>query len=122
MCGFSGLPKLRQLVSPSGSAPDAGEVARALEHRLDRARVRIAGHAPAVAVDRHGDRAAAAVGRELEHRGVGRLRPAHGARADDRVVLLEGEALGGHVRRAEQGQQGARRRRRPAPMRAGGSG
>ena len=42
MCGFSGLPKFRQLVRPSGSAPDAGEVLRALEHGLDRARVRVA--------------------------------------------------------------------------------
>ena len=83
MCGFSGLPKLRQLVRPSGSAPTHARL-RAHSSTASTAPVYgIAGHAPAVAVDRHRDRAAAAVVRELEHRGVGRLRPAHGARADD---------------------------------------
>ena len=57
MCGFSGLPKLRQLVRPSGSAPTQARLRRALEHGLDRARVRVAGHAPAVPVDRDGERA-----------------------------------------------------------------
>ena len=50
----------------------AGEVARALEHRLHRAGVGIAGHAPAVAVDRHGDRAAA---RRRPRAGAPRRRP-----------------------------------------------
>ncbi len=40
MCGFSGLPKLRLLVVPSGSRTDAGQVRGALEHRGDRARCR----------------------------------------------------------------------------------
>jgi hypothetical protein len=42
--------------------PDAREVARALEHGLGRTRVRIARHAPAVAVDRDRKSAASAVG------------------------------------------------------------
>ena len=55
MCGFSGLPKFRQLVSPSGSRADAGQVRGALEHGLDRPAVGVAGHAAPVAVDRDGD-------------------------------------------------------------------
>ena len=47
-----GLPKLRQLVSPSGSAPTQAQVLRALQDRLDRAPVRVTGNPPAVAVDR----------------------------------------------------------------------
>ena len=106
MCGFSGLPKLRQLVSPSGSAPTQARLARALEHRLHRARVRIAGHPPAVAVDR--DREGAARRRPARARAPRRRPPAgrrDGARAHDRVVLLEHPALAGDVGRAQQGEQ-----------------
>ena len=63
MCGFSGLPKFRQLVRPSGSAPTQARFARALEHGLDRAAVRVGGDAPAVAVDRDRDRGPRAVDR-----------------------------------------------------------
>ena len=82
---------------------DAGEVLGALEHRLDRAAVGIARDAAAVAVDRDRDRVAR-LG-ELEHGGVGRLRPADRSRADDRVVLLERPLLAGDrwARRAARG-------------------
>ena len=91
---------------------DAGEVLGALEHRLDRPRVGVAGDAAAVAVDRDRDRVAG-LG-QLQDRGVGRLRPAHRARADDRVVLLEGPALGGDAGGAAAAPAARPRRRRPA--------
>ena len=84
---------------PERLGADAGEVGRALEHGLDRAAVGVAGDAAAVAVDRDGDRAAA---RQREHRGVGRLGAAHGARADEAVVLLERPAARGEVGGAQQ--------------------
>ena len=100
---------------------DAGEVLGALEHRLDRARVGVAGDAAAVAVDRDRDRVAG-LG-QLQDRGVGRLGPAHRARADHRVVLLEGPALGGDAGGGEQRQQrllgrGARARASPGCRRS----
>ena len=90
---------------PERLGADAGEVGGALEHRLDRALVRIAGHPPAVPVDRHRQGALAAIRGEGEHGGVGRLGAADRARAHDRVVLLERPALARDARRAQQGQQ-----------------
>ena len=106
---------------------DAGEVGRALEHRLDRAPVGVARHAAAVAVDRHGDGALRPVVGELEHRGVGLLGAAHRARLHHRVVLLEQRPARADVGRAEQGEQrpppGPRTRAsRPAPGRSARSG
>ena len=95
---------------------DAGEVLGALEHRLQRPRVGVAGDAPAVAVDRDRDRVAGL--RQRQDRRVGGLGPAHRARADHRVVLLEGPALGGDVGGGEQRQQlllGRSRRRSASP-------
>ena len=54
----------------------------------------------------------AAIGLEREHRGVGGLRAPHRARADDRVVLLEHEALGGD-RSASRAAPAASRPRTP---------
>ena len=96
---------------------DAGEVLGALEHRLDRPLVGVAGDAAAVAVDRDRDRVAG-LG-QLQDGGVGLLGPAHGARADDRVVLLEGPALGGDAGSAEQGEQLLARRSRLRPASPG---
>ena len=64
---------------------------------------------------------------ELEHRGVGLLGPAHGARLHHRVVLLEQRPARAEVGRAEQREQhlgrvlGGERARR-APGRSGSSG
>ena len=51
--------------------------------------------------------AIADAGRQLQHRGVGGLGPAHGARADEAVVLLERPAAGGEVGAAQEREQQA---------------
>ena len=108
--GLLGVTEVEAVGEAQWLGPDAGEVARALEYGLDRARVGIARHPPPVAVDRHRQRAGSAVAIERQHRGVGRLRPPHRARADQRVVLLEGPALAGHVGGAKQGEDRLRPR------------
>ena len=104
---------------------DAGEVRAALDDGLDRAAVRVGGDAAAVAVDRDGDRGPRAVdvsGVERRQRIVGRvagaaarrrrglLGAADGARADDRVVLLERPAA-----RGEFAEPSSRAGSRPDP-------
>ena len=106
MWGFSGIAEVQAVGEPERLGADAGEVGRALEHRLDRAVVRVDRHAAAVAVDRHRDRAA---GLEHQHGGVGLLGAAHGARADHAVVLLERPPARRQVGAAEQGEQRAGR-------------
>ncbi len=109
-----GVAEVEAVGEPERLGAHAGEVAGALEHRLDRCRC--TDRRPRAGRCRRSTRRSRRSRRppvELEHGGVGRLRAAHGARPDDRVVLLEREALGGDVRRAEQGEQGARPDRRP---------
>ena len=105
MCGFSGLPKLRQLVRPSGSAPTQARLrahsstastapvygSQATRRPLPSIETAIAPLPPSPA--------------SVSTAASAALRPAHRARADDRVVLLEDAALGGDVRRAEQREQ-----------------
>ena len=118
MCGFSGLPKFRQLVRPSGSAP---------------AQARLAEHSStASTAPRYGstatrrplpsiETAMAGAAVEHQHRGVGRLGAAHGARADDAVVLLERPPARREVGAAQQRQQRARRRTSPSASMRGGA-
>ena len=108
MCGFSGLPKFRLFVVPERLGPDAREVRRALEHDADRPPVRVAGDAPAVAVDRRRD---AAPVLQPQHRGVRVVRAADRARLDDPVVLLEERQPRGDVGRGEQREERVARRR-----------
>ena len=104
--GLLRVAEVQAVGEPERLGADAGEVGRALEHRLDRAVVRVDRHAAAVAVDRHRDRAA---GLEHQHGGVGLLGAAHGARADHAVVLLERPPARRQVGAAEQGEQRAGR-------------
>ena len=87
---------------PERLGADAGEVGRALEHGLDGAAVRVAGDPPPVAVDRDRDRGSAL---QLQHCGVGRLRPPDGPRADEAVVLLERPAARREVGAPEQREE-----------------
>ena len=96
-----GVAEVEAVGEAEGLGADAGEVLRALEYRLDRAHVGLAGHPAAIAVDRDRDRPAGL--RDHQHRRVGGLGPARGPRSDHRVVLLEGPARRGDVRGAEQG-------------------
>src|SRR5213593_2436943 len=77
---FSGLPKLRQLVTASGSAPTQARLAAP------------SSIASTVAVD--GDRDRGAGLGHAQYRRIGGFRASHRARADDRVVLLERPSLG----------------------------
>ena len=123
MCGFSGLPKLRQLVSPSGSAPT--------QARLRRTR---APPRPRPSTDRRRRagrcRRSRPRSRPCRRRGRGDSTAASAASGrrtvrepDDRVVLLERPALGwrrsASASSAQQRRRAARRRRRAA---AGGAG
>jgi hypothetical protein len=81
-------------------SPHAGKVLRALQHRLHRTCIWVAGDPAPVAVDGDGDRSTGL--RHEQHGGVRRLGAADGPRADDRVVLLERPALRGDVRRRKQ--------------------
>ena len=103
---------------------DAGEVGGALEHRCDRAAVGVGGDAAAVAVDAHGQGGpgppAGAAGREREHRCVGLLGAADGARLDDCVVLLEQRPARGEVGARQQREQ--RLVERGRGVEAGGGG
>ena len=132
MCGFSGLPKFRQLVRPSGSAPTQARLRRALEHRLGRAHA--AGRRPRAGRCRRSttrDRAAPPSA-AMQHGGVGLFGPAHRARADEPVVLLEQrqrcEAMFGEpssassVSSAWRRPQGARAGRAGRPARSGRCG
>ena len=101
--GLLGVAEIEAVGQAERLGADAGEVLGALEHRLDRAVVGVAGDPPTVAVDRDRDRVAGL--RQRQHRGVGRLRSPYRARADHRVVLLEGPALGGDAGGGEQRQQ-----------------
>jgi hypothetical protein len=101
------VAEVQTVGQPERLGAHAGQVGRALVHRLGRAAPRVARHAPAVPVDRHGDRGPV---REHEHGGVGLVGPAHGARLNDRVVLLEHRSARGHVRRPQQREQDLPRR------------
>ena len=81
---------------------DAGQVRGALEHDAERAAVRVGGNAAAVAIDADGQSAAV---RKRQHGSVGLLGATHGARLDDRVVLLEERPARSDIRRADQRQQ-----------------
>ena len=104
-----GVAEVQAVGEPERLGADAGEVRGALEHGLDRAPVRVGGDPPAVAVDRDRDRGprGAVLRRvvEQQHGGVGLLRAADGARADDRVVLLERPLPGREVRGRQQPEQ-----------------
>ena len=93
--GFSGLPKLRQSVSASGSPPAQATLQRGAEHgeRPPAPRVALAGRRPC----RARPRAPRSDGPQPQH---GRVEPgpAHRARADELVVLLEIHALRREVR------------------------
>ena len=109
-----GVAEVEVVRRPQRLRADAREVRRALQHRLDRARVRVGGDAAAVAVDAHrqrGDRPVLAgwVGIEIaverQHRGVGLPGAAHRARLHDRVVLFEQRPARRYVRGRQQRQQ-----------------
>ena len=101
-CGFSGLPKFRQLVSPSGSAPTQARLAA--HSYTASAAPRRGSHATRLPLPSIETAIARAVG-QRQHGGVGLLRAADGARLHDRVVLLEHGPARGDVRRAEQREQ-----------------
>ena len=75
--GLLRVAEVEAVGEAEGLGADAGEILGALEHRLDRAGIGIAGDPPPVAIDRHRDRPVGL--REHEHGGVGGLRPARGA-------------------------------------------
>ena len=101
---------------------DAREVRRALEHRLERAAVRVGGDAPAVAVDRERDPGGHTVARgQLEHRGVGVARD--GARcATARSSRTARRAGVGRRCSASAAARAAPRRDPPRPSTRGGGG
>ena len=68
MCGFSGLPKFRQLVAPTGVAPATGDVARGFGDRVHRAELGIEIAPAPVAVERHGQSAIRAL--DANHAGI----------------------------------------------------
>ena len=99
MCGFSGLPKFRQLVAAIGRRARASHVARRLRHRMHGAELGIEIAPAAVAVERH---------RQAALRAFHANHAAFAARALDRVglhhgvVLLEDPALGADIRAGQQ--------------------
>ncbi len=98
--GLLGVAEVEAVGQAERLGADAGQVLGALEHRLDRAGVRIAGDPPPVAVDRHRDRPVG-LGQH-QHGRVRFLWPPHRPRADHRVVLLESPALRGDVGGGEE--------------------
>ena len=128
MCGFSGLPKFRQLVSPSGSAPTQARLAEHSSDGLDRAAVRVGGDAAAVAVDRHRDRGPGAVARRrrVERRRRSALDGASGSsstaasacsgRRTVREPTIESYCSNAHWREARLAEpSSAEQRSRPGP-------
>src|SRR3954464_9611778 len=113
MCGFSGLPKFRQLVSPSGSAPTQARFAahsstastaprygsQATRRPLPSIETAIAPSPGSLST------AASASSGRRGAGGVGALGGGWGARADEPVVLLEERAARADVRRAQQLEQ-----------------
>ena len=97
----------------------AGEVARALEHRLGGARVGVAGHAPAVAVDRDRDRARVPPSRPASGRP---RRPLAGRRTvrepTSESYCSKTQRLRGDVGRARAGRAACPALAVPAPRRA----
>ena len=102
-CGFSGLPKFRQLVSPSGSAPTQARLAAHSNTASAAPRARVARDAPAVAVDRDRDRATPSGSASTAASACSGRRTVRDC--DDRVVLLEHRPARGDVRRAQQREQ-----------------
>ena len=101
-CGFSGLPKFRQFVSPSGSAPTQARLAaHSYTASAAPARGSQATRRPLPSIETAMPDAV----RQRQHGGVGLLGTAHRARLDDRVVLLEHRPPRGQIGRAQQGQQ-----------------
>ena len=119
-----GVAEVQAVRQPERLGADAGEVRRALEHRLDRAAVRVAGDAAAVAVDRDRDRGRAAPGRRAcEHGGVGLPPGRRTVREPTRQSYCSNaQRREARLARAEQREQRRRRRRAPSASTRGGAG
>ena len=125
--GDAGLLRVAEVEAvgqPERLGAGAGEVLRALEHRLDRPGVGVAGDPPPVAVDRDGDRPAG-LG---QHRAPRRRRPRAAARCASRrssrtarTPSASGDVRGGEqaqsIAEGSLGSPSARRSGRRAPER-----
>ena len=103
MCGFSGLPKFRQLVAPIGSRAGASHVARGFRDSVHRAQPRIEIAPASVAVERHGQPALRAL--DADHAGIARARAFHRVGLHHVIVLLPDPALAADVGTGEQSLQ-----------------
>ena len=101
MCGFSGLPKFRQLVAPTGVAPEQAtlRVASATACIAPRRGIEIA--PAAVAIERHGESALRTL--DADHARIARARAFHGVGLHHGIVLLPDPALAADVRRWRAG-------------------
>ena len=100
--GLLGITEVEVVGRTERLRADAGEVRCALQNDAERSPIRVGGDTAAVAVDADGQRAAV---RKRQHGSVGLLGAAHGARLNNRVVLLEERPARADVRRPNQRQQ-----------------